>query len=522
MNVNGLSNAGFMGGLMQGAQFVEGMQNRTKANERAEAQAGRAQESHDQTTKLNGLKIDEAETKKLQSEFGLMTRKIRLTGEMPSKEEFKKFKPFGVDKLLNSNYIEENQNAGAAIHKARTTGEWGADAITALNTTFFDKLREKEKNTGEKHRVVDVQDMGDGRFGLMLEITGKDGKKRIAPLTKNGTPDKDDNLVLFDESKMDEIHQVQLHRANMAYLWEKNKNDPKAAADFLDGIVFPAKAKKAPGLESIYDKETGGDQKVVWNGSQYVPIGGVKADNGKGGRGDSGGSANNKQFSLSVRNYQQDLNAALETGDENAILQVKQMHKNTSGLDFDLIEKAAIYKRDTLNDYSPLTYEEFSQFNQQMNNASANADVNELISNNAELFGNQNPQQDSAPDGLVQVDPIPQAPQVPNNDQGLSSAAGFRGMPNITPEQRQGVDAINQTKAQVKTQLMGELDSIRSTLSSSGRRTPTKREADLLKAIREIDSAYDMDSLNTAIAKMKLGEKSQKPGIKDAAHMAAL
>jgi hypothetical protein len=335
MNVNGLSNAGFMGGLMQGAQFVEGMQNRTKANDRADAQADRAQESHDQAIKLNGLKIDEAETKKLQREFGLMTRKIRLTGEMPSKEEFKKFKPFGVDKLLNSNYIEENQNAGAAIHKARTTGEWGADAITALNTTFFDKLREKEKNTGEKHRVVDAQDMGDGRFGLMLEITGKDGKKRIAPLTKNGTPDKDDNLVLFDENKMDEIHQVQLHRANMAYLWEKNKNDPKAAADFLDGIVFPAKAKKAPGLESIYDKETGGDQKVIWDGSKYVPIGGVKSDNGKGGRGGSGRGGSDGSDVIDWKEFRDKRAAALKEGDPAMLDQVDAMFESTYGFTVD-------------------------------------------------------------------------------------------------------------------------------------------------------------------------------------------
>lgn len=238
MNVGGLSNATFMGGLMQGAQFVEGMQNRSKANDRADAQAARQQELHDQTTKLNGLKINEAELKANKEKARLMTRRMRETNSMPTNEELKELKPFGIDKFASPDFIEESQNAGALIHKAMETGEWGEQEIGALGTTFYDENRAREKKDGLKRRPINVQKIGDDKFIIINEITDKDGNKYNAPITKEGTANEDDNLVTFNQEKINQIHEVQMQRANMAYLWEKSKNDPKKAADLLDNIIF--------------------------------------------------------------------------------------------------------------------------------------------------------------------------------------------------------------------------------------------------------------------------------------------
>lgn len=341
---NGLSNATFMGGLMQGAQFVEGMQNRKKQNERAGAQAARAQEAHDQSTKLNGFKIDEAETKALKNKAGLLTRRMRETNSMPTTEELKEFKPFGLDKLNNADYREENQNAGTWFHKGMTTGEWDDNTLSSMDTLYFDEYRKREKADGLKRRTIGVQELKDGRLVPILELTKKDGSKYNAPLTVNGTPDGNDNLFLLDETKIDEMYEVQMQRANMAYLWEKSKNDPKAAADLIDNIIFGKTKQEAPGLATIYDKSTGGDQKVVWNGSQYVPIGGVKANGGKNGRGGSGGSGgfNDDSAIIDWKEYRDKRAAALKEGDPAMLDQIDRDFEVTNGFtvdDFNITRK---------------------------------------------------------------------------------------------------------------------------------------------------------------------------------------
>ena len=506
--MSGLSNAGFMGGLMQGSQFVEGMQNRADANQRAG-------ETHQQQTKINDLKINEAEQKVLLSDLDRDLRSMEETNKTFTKDQWKKYKTLGFDKLGNDKWREENKDAGALIHRGMTTGEWDEKSLDGFNTSFYDELRNREKSDGLKRKIIGVKETNDGRMAAILEITKPDGSKYKAPLTKNASADDDDSLVVFDDKKLQEIYEVQMHRADMAHAIDKAGGDPKKLAAVMRKIAFKQAPKEAPGLDSVYDQNTGRDQKVVWDGSKYVPIGGNKVDYGKnsrdpraGGGGGGASSDTNKAFIKAIENYQADVSSAVSDGDEEGISKVKQLHQQTTGFDFDLIEKANVYKRETLKDYTPLTYEEFNQFTSHVNNQRGAADVSELVDGDAALFGGAQQEQGLAsvsapPSGLVENPRISELKAM-INDPKYPDAARTRfeeeynqliakHKPN-RPEEPRKLSPLAKYEQTIK--------SIQAQLSSTQDEAEQKRLGALL-----VKTMTDFNS---------------SPGLSDSAHMAAL
>jgi hypothetical protein len=523
--MNGLSNAGFMGGLMQGAQFAEGMQNRSHALGLADERQRMRKEEHGQKTELNQQNIDAGNQQVLLNDLDRDLRVMDETGKLFTKEQSKKYKSLGFDKLNNENWRKDNQDAGAWMHKGMTTGEWNENALGSMDTLYRGEYRKREKADGLKRRTIGVQELKDGRMIPILELTRKDGSKYEAPLTMKGTPDGDDNLFLLDETKMNEMYEVQMNRADMAYAMDKAGGDPRKVSQVMRNIAFGKGKAASPELETIYDEKTGRDQKGYFDkNNRFIPVGGNKAlAPGKNRSGAGGSSDQNKNFIKSIENYQNKMAPLIVEGNAKAIEGMNALFESTTGFKLDDITKAMSYKREVLGDNSQLTHEEFNKYTQVKNNSGARSDVNQIVDTDSSLFGSFKPTEEvaeaEAPQGMQGQQ---QEPQSIASSNGLSDVDVIGGMPRFTPEQRQHMNEIRQSKSQAKERLMTELNTIRSTLSKGGRRTPTKREASLMGAMREIDGANDIDSLNSIIAKIKLGNGSQKPGIKDAAHMAAL
>lgn len=387
--MSGLSNAGFMGGLMQGSQFVEGMQNRADANQRAGEAHERAGETHQQQTKINDLKINEAEQKVLLSDLDRDLRSMEETNKAFTKDQWKKYKALGFDKLGNNKWREENKDAGALIHRGMTTGEWDEKSLDGFNTSFYDELRKREKSDGLKRKIIGVKETNDGRMAAILEITKRDGSKYKAPLTKNATADDDDSLVVFDDKKLQEIYEVQMHRADMAHAIDKAGGDPKKLAAVMRKIAFKQESKKAPGLESVYDQNTGRDQKVVWDGSKYVPIGGNKVDyskNSRDPRANGGGGSRDASQMIDWKEYRDKRASALKEGDPAMLDQVDAMFESTYGFTVDDFNSFR-QQRAKHEIYDNPTIAETRAFVDGSKAASSNRLVENEINQNPSVFG---------------------------------------------------------------------------------------------------------------------------------------
>lgn len=506
---NGLSNATFMGGLMQGAQFVEGMQNRKKQNERADAQAARAQEAHDQSTKLNGLNIDEAETKALKNKAGLLTRRMRETNSMPTKEELKELKPFGLDKLNNADYRKENQDAGAWFHKGMTTGEWDENTLSSMDTLYFDEYRKREKADGLKRRTIGVQELKDGRLVPILELTKKDGSKYNAPLTVNGTPDGNDNLFLLDETKIDEMYEVQMQRANMAYLWEKSKNDPKAAADLLDNIIF-GKTNQEYTIKDVRDESGQSRMARFDKNKNFVNwVGGAEPlKDSKGrligkGRGGSGGNGvfNDDSAIIDWKEYRDKRAAALKEGDPAMLDQIDRDFEVTNGFtvdDFNItrkqFEKDGFYGNPTVQQVRAVVKAR-KEAEAALKESQANGEGNEV----EDGLASQPPPREIAPNPrIAELEQLMVDPTYPDN-----ARAKFE------QEYNQLITKHNGNGKTKPPQKISRQDKYKQNLEA------------IQKQIANAQSEEERARLSQLLVKT-MTEFNKGPGLNDAAHMAAL
>lgn len=495
-----------MGGLMQGANFVEGMQNRSHARGLADEAFSMKKETHNQQTKLNGFKIEEAETKLLLSDLDRDLRSMEETGETFSQEQWKKYKPLGFDKFNNQDWREENKDAGALLHRGMTTGEWGEGALDAFNTTFYDELRGREKEDGLKRKIIGVKETEDGRSVAILEITGKDGKKYNAPLTKGGTADDEDSLVLFDDEKLDEIYKVQMHRADMAYAIDKAGGDPKKLAAVMRKIAFKQTPKEAPGLDSVYDKSTGRDQKVVWDGSKYVPIGGNKVDYGKNskdpraGGGASSGDSDDSAI-IDWKEYRDKRAAALKEGDPAMLDQVDSMFESTYGFsvnDFNItrkqFEKDGLYGNPTVQQVRAVVRAR-KEAEAELMKSQANGEGNEI----EDGLASQPPPREIAPNPrIAELEQLMEDPIYPDN-----ARAKFEQEYNQLVAKHYG---SNQSKPPQKL----------------SRQDKYKQDLEFIQnQMANAQSEEERARLSQLLVKT-MTEFNKGPGLNDAAHMAAL
>lgn len=559
--MNGLSNAGFMGGLMQGAQFAEGMQNRAHARGLADEAFAMKKETHGQQKELNDQAIAKGKESALLSSLDRDLRAMSETGNPLTAEQWNKYQPLGFGQLNDADWRERNQNAGAWLHRTITTGEWNENSLDAINVAFESDLKKREMKDGLKRRVVGIKDAGNDRMAAIMEITRKDGSKYRAPITKAGSSDEEDSLVLFDDKKLDEIYKVQMHRADIAYAVEKAGGDPKKLAQVMRKIAFKAEAKKPAKVISKFDEVTGLEQRMFQDQETgaLTKFGGNKARTGKGAG--SGRSKGSNSGGVDWEEYRKLKSDALKTGDPDAIQGVDDMFESTRGFTVDDFIKVR-KQFEARGIYDDPTIEQVRASINGANQAHTETRINNAIAGNPDEFGSTSnsglqtnqygqrvvttpeDQQDEI-NNFAQVSgdsPTSLAENIAQNNskaedtqtlapegglseltQNVSSgAAGFRGMPNFTQDQLNNIAAIDETKSQIKEQLMSELQGIRSKQKRSGRRTPSKREASLMAALRDVDNSYDVDSINSIVAKIKLDDESKKPGIKDPAHMAAL
>jgi hypothetical protein len=558
--MSGLSNAGFMGGLMQGSRFVEGIQNRADVNKRAG-------ESHEQQTKLNDLKINEAEQKVLLGDLERDLRSMEETNKTLTKDQWKKYKTLGLDKLGNDAWREENKDAGALIHRGMTTGEWDEKSLDGFNTSFYDELRSREKLDGLTRKIVGVQETKDGRMAAILEVTKKDGSKHRAPLTKNGTADDDDTLVVFDDKKLQEIYEVQMHRADMAYAVDQAGGDPKKLAAVMRKIVFKQAPKEAPGLESVYDQRTGRDQKVVWNGSKYVPIGGNKVEYEKGSKG-SGSGGSSEDFSKVLKEYRDKMTAAQKEGDPALVDSVNENFYNTEGIQFEIVQRV-IESKARRGDLTPPTREEVLVASSGNDAGGRSRAVEEVIAQNPGLYGTPTqPTEEEIASRKAQeeksflaaggsLEPVKQ-------EQGLAQA-NVPPQPNNQPTQQtaqpvdpfQSIDALQEQlnqldktagnrmvdpqrmaqslelrksmslarqqvevfKEEAKRPLIDELNRFGSSVRSRSANSNNKVAQAIRQAISAIDSALSKEEIERAIAAATITKADSIQGLAQTAHL---
>lgn len=452
--MSGLSNATFMGGLMQGANFVEGMQNRSHARGLADEAFSMKKETHDQQTKLNGFKIEEAETKLLLSDLDRDLRSMEETGETFSQEQWKKYKALGFDKFNNQDWREENKDAGALLHRGMTTGEWGEGALDAFNTTFYDELRGREKEDGLKRKIIGVKETEDGRSVAILEITGKDGKKYNAPLTKGGTADDEDSLVLFDDEKLDEIYKVQMHRADMAYAIDKAGGDPKKLASVLRRIAFKSD-KSEYTIKDVRDESGQSRMARFDKNKNFVNwVGGAEPFKDSKGRlvgRDRGVGLSGIDLEKSLKEYRDKRQTALNSDNPEAALEaVDNDFLDTTGLNpraYALVKERKIQ----LGDSSSISADELQRATYFLQQGAINKDVSGAIENNPEIFGTGQPSEQQLArqeansafwqqEGVesfsgVQANGAGSSPP-PTNQQGLSNQQGNQSQSQQDPIQR--------------------------------------------------------------------------------------
>lgn len=518
--MTGLSDASFMGGAMQGFSYGENMKANWKQQEQNTERLAMTKESHE-------LKMNAARKKAQQEDLIIRARAGMESGLSPDESFWGAANGSGLEKLRDQNTRQKKIGTAKKIQSAIDKDEYGQDLHDSVTEMLADPIAGRNKD-GFNREYLKLRNLPNGNIGLEVDVTNPEGVKYRAPLTWEGGTGKNEKVIQLDRKLMGEWAKVGMAQGEAAQLIEEAGNDPRKQWNAIHKVLTGKdyeQPSKAPGLSSVYDQNNGREQKVMWDGKKYIPIGGTKAPapikNGKGVGGSSGSSDSNKHFIKAVEKYQTEMASAINAGDPEAMSQIKRLFKDTNGFEFDDIAQAVAYKRGQLDDYSPLTYEEFSQFAKEKYKSGARSDVSQLVDTDESLFGSDrySPKAELASHSPPQTRaPQKQVAQAP----GLTHSAGFRGMPNLTLRQSQQVDAVSQSKEQAKGQLMAELQAIRSSQGRIGRRAPSRREANLLAAMREIDGSYDIETLNAALAKVKLGNESKEPGINDAAHMAAL
>ena len=577
--MSGLSSATFMGGLMQGANFVEGMQNRSHARGLADEAFSMKKETHDQQKKLNGFKIEEAETKLLLSDLDRDLRSMEETGETFSQEQWDKYKPIGFDKFQNKNWREENKDAGALLHRGMTTGQWDEGALDAFNTTFYDELRGREKEDGLKRKIIGVKETEDGRSVAILEITGKDGKKYNAPLTKGGTADDEDSLVLFDDEKLDEIYKVQMHRADMAYAIDKADGDPKKLAAVLRRIAFKSD-KSEYTIKDVRDESGQSRMARFDKNKNFVNwVGGAEPfKDSKGrlvGRGRGVGLSESVQ-TIDWKEYRKLKNDALKTGDPDAIQGVDAIFESTNGFtvdDFNTVRK----QFESKEIYRDPTVEEVRAAIKGRNQAQIERRTENAIAENPNQFGvglvsaNQTneygqrvittPDQQTdeinnfakasgdAPEDLAdivaqnaQVTQDSKAPGMPGLKDQLNAAIGrnpnknpvsftggvlsnfmasdlgVKALKFLSPEPSEGLPPEQAQFVELKNQAKQQLlEEVKQEPPLQTRRgaKPTSKGITLNKAMDALNVATTMEEVNAAIAGLKLSNAALKQPVAD-------
>lgn len=465
----------FMGGLMQGASFVNGMQQQQRANDRADEQFSMQKEKF-------GMEKEDRANKQLLVDFDRETRALAEAGKAPDQGFWKKYSGLGIDKLESDEQREELMQAGTLMHRAVSENKWDERALDGINLMLKDDLAARTKTDGMARRIIGAKELptgkdadGDGvedvRMVPILEVTKSDGTKYTAPLTRNGTGDPDDDIYTINDQKINEWHEAALHRANMAYNLQRHKNDPKAFAAQLRNIVLGKQASDKPdyeyregydgkGNKTLYqiDKRTGASKQI--GGAAAAKL----------------SESERKASLVNMSDYMRESakiasSTDFVSDDERMAAQARldQAYTVQYGATPEQI-RTAQYIKQQKGDYSPLTVQELSEVVAGMNSGTNKSSVGGYSLADATPSGPSQPQANTpAPPApvsnedqqLADLDAKSMDPSYPNNArdkfakqaEAIRAAKVARNKPQAPPEPMSKSELFDRNMADLQSQL---------------------------------------------------------------------
>ena len=413
MSNTGLSSLSFMDGLMKGATFMNGFQQQKRANDIEDKKLTMAETAHNQQTKLNDLSIQGKETEALLKDFDRDTRLLAESGKAPDEGFLNKY-----SRLLRPVSSEENRLRQIETYKglkaAVDNDDYGPDFHKYMNMALkdrFDRLKEMDgldrQFIGAKEVPTGYDDDGDGEQDTymvpVLQVTRPDGTKYLAPYTKNGTADPDDDVVLFNDDLMNEFLENMRQRAELATEIHQFSDDPvKQIAALRRGVLGPQEQKDAYEVRDIYDEATGTKRAAAIRKSDASFshwLGGASVNDGRGGSG-SGSGRGGKAGVFDVDGYlkmQQEIrtSANFATPEERAAA-AAEVDRDIAikwGVPPEVVLQAHQLKRQA-GDYSELTHEDVAQVMAGIEaRQRAEADIDNTMAANPEVFGRPGLQQ---------------------------------------------------------------------------------------------------------------------------------
>ena len=237
MSNTGLSSLNFMDGLMKGATFVNGFQQQKRANDIEDKKLTMAEATHNQQTKLNDLSIQGKESEALLKDFDRDTRLLAESGKAPDDDFYQKYKTF-LRPVMNEGNRQRQIEAYNGLAQAVKNDDYGPNFHKHMNMAFKDQFEKRKEVDGLEREFLGAKEVptghdddGDGEQDTymvpVLQVTRPDGTKYLAPYTKNGTADPDDDVVLFNDAMMGEFLNHVRQRAELATELHQFSDDPK-------------------------------------------------------------------------------------------------------------------------------------------------------------------------------------------------------------------------------------------------------------------------------------------------------
>lgn len=517
--MTGLSSLNFMEGAMKGYAFAEGISNNRKAQQRADKKFAMQKESLE-------LDIESKKQQKMLADLQVDLRRMYETGEGPTEDFSKKYASIGIGNLMSKDSRDELMQAGTLLHRAVSENTWDDKSLDGINLALKDDLEARTKKDGLKRRIIGAKEVptgqdadGDGvedtRMVPILEVTRTDGSRYTAPLTKQGSTGPDDDLFTLNDKKLDEWYEAALQRANMAYLAEKSSDDPRAFANTLNRIyfgqdVYPGK-KGDYEFKQIWDDETGTKRVAALNkeNGKFSHWLGGSEDASKSGKGGSN-KTEDEMLWEQVKNYQDAKAKAIENGDPDAVEQIDAMFKETTGVDFTLVEKAqqallnrGENRRPTLSDIRALQAGELW--------ADQEFAVDQAIAQNPEIF--------SFPSLKTAAGESQDAPEPPRQSEMLDES---NAVIDIAFNELQSINELYSdpnTPGATRRSLRGKMQSILSQLNDYEREKVIalgqahRRQSQERKSLAEVASRDEKARLELeqkiSVLKSKLSDPSQ-------------
>ena len=443
---------GFAKGFSLGNAAIDAKQNRelrAQAAERENKLFAMKEEEYDANKKA-------VEREELEAEFSRDLRYLYESGGEFDRGMIEKYQSLLPKKYFDPKRRQEMKQAGGVFKEALDTGNLENPALLGAGDVLLaDQLAAREAKDGLKRRVAAARRTKDGRVALELELIGKDGQPYRAPMTKDGSSNKDDEIILIDDAKFGEMANAAMYQGGVSNMLDKAGGDPKAIADSLYYAYFGSRLSPQAGQDGFeykkgYDKN---GQEVLYQfdnktGKSTI-VGGAKAVDPK----------DQKQNQIDTKPLFEALNE-IDTSTDFMTEEERQrardsLNQNTValyGATLDEIIHAQNVKAQN-GDYSPLTRPQLMEMKSAWNKYQADADKRNQEQMQAQQEQLSSAQQNavSLADSALEGSPLgAKAPPMP--ELKVSDTAP----PGLTRRMRRNGDAPQETAEAIEEQAASE------------------------------------------------------------------